>query len=219
MDKVFLVANLKSYKTQIEAREWLNVFINIDKILLETKKIIVCPPFTLLETFKSSFAQNNLNVKIGAQDVSPFEQGPYTGEVNASQVREFADYVLIGHSERRTNFGETDETLFRKAEVSLRHGLNPIFLVQDESTLIPSGIEIVAYEPVSAIGTGNPDTPENAEKMALSIREKGNYKILYGGSVTSANIKDFSSKSNINGALIGGASLEAEEFIKIIENA
>lgn len=219
MDKVFLVANLKSYKTQSEARVWLEVFINIDKNLLDQKSVIVCPPFTLLETFKSNFSQNNLNVKLGAQDVSPFEEGPYTGEINAKQIKEFADYVLVGHSERRSNFGETDEMLVKKVESCLKYGVSPIFLVQNENTPVPTGVKIIAYEPTFAIGSGNPDTPENAEKIAALFKQKGDYNVLYGGSVTSANIKNFTVGSNINGALIGGASLEAEEFIKIIQNA
>lgn len=219
MDKVFLVANLKSYKTQKEASDWLEVFRNIDVNLLEQKLVIVCPPFTLLEFFKSNFALNNLNVKIGAQNISPFEEGPYTGEVNAKQIKEFADYVLIGHSERRSNFSETEVILKEKINRAIEVGLEPILLVQNENTPIATGIKVIAYEPTFAIGSGNPDTPENAEKIATSIKQKGDYRVLYGGSLTSANIKGFTSQSNIDGALIGGASLEAEEFIKIIENA
>lgn len=219
MDKVFLVANLKSYKTQNEAKEWLKSFINIDKTLLESKEVIICPSFTLLEVFKSYFTQNNLDIKLGAQNVSPFDEGPYTGEVNARQIKDFADFVLIGHSERRNNFGETDEMLSKKVDVSLRSDLKPIFLVQNSNVLIPQGVELIAYEPVFAIGSGNPDTSENVDATAAAIRQKGEYKVLYGGSVTSTNIKDFTSESNINGALIGGASLDAKEFIKIIQNA
>lgn len=219
MDKVFLVANLKSYKTQNEAKEWLKSFINIDKTLLESKEVIICPSFTLLEVFKSYFTQNNLDIKLGAQNVSPFDEGPYTGEINARQIKDFADFVLIGHSERRNNFGETDEMLSKKVDVSLRSDLKPIFLVQNSNVLIPQGVELIAYEPVFAIGSGNPDTSENVDATAAAIRQKGEYKVLYGGSVTSTNIKDFTSKSNINGALIGGASLDAKEFIKIIQNA
>lgn len=219
MDKVFLVANLKSYKTQSEAKEWLKSFINIDKTLLESKEVIICPSFTLLEVFKSYFTQNNLDIKLGAQNVSPFDEGPYTGEINARQIKDFADFVLIGHSERRNNFGETDEMLSKKVDVSLRSDLKPIFLVQNSNVLIPQGVELIAYEPVFAIGSGNPDTSENVDATAAAIRQKGEYKVLYGGSVTSTNIKDFTSKSNINGALIGGASLDAKEFIKIIQNA
>lgn len=219
MNKPFIVFNIKSYKTQDEASKWLAELKNIDKAILEQKQIIVCPPFTLLFQFKTFFQANDLNIKTGAQDVSPFDEGPYTGEVNAKQIKEFGDFVLIGHSERRNNFKETDELLEKKVAMSLHYGLYPIYLVQDKDTVIPQGIKLIAYEPIFAIGSGNPDTPENADEVAKFIKQKGNYQVLYGGSVTSQNVNNFTSMPNINGVLVGGASLNAKEFIKIIENA
>lgn len=222
MDKLLIVANIKSYKTENEAKEWLENFKKIKEFeqSLDSKKIIICPSFTLLSLFNSYISNNSLPVKIGAQNVSPFDEGAYTGEVNAKQIKDFAEFVLIGHSERRNNFGETDAMLSKKTELSLKYGLTPIFLVQEKDNLIPQGIEIIAYEPVFAIGSGNPDTPENADQIASAIKSKNNnYKILYGGSVTSENVKSFTSMSNINGVLVGGASLNPEEVIKIIQNA
>ena len=222
MNKLFIVANLKSYKTKFEAKEWLEKFkvIAQNTDVLQKKEIIICPPFTLLYLFNSFFKDNNLDIKLGAQNVSEFGEGAYTGEVNAKQIKEFADYVLIGHSERRTNFSETDESLFKKTEVSLQNNLQPIFCVQDKDTHIPGGIKILAYEPVFAIGSNNPDNPENAEEIAKSFLDKNNNLIiLYGGSVTSENVNSFTKEKNIGGVLVGGASLEAEEFIKIIKNA
>jgi len=219
MNKLFIVFNLKSYKTEDEARQWLEEIKNIDRALLEQKRIIVCPPFTLLPQFKNFLEQNSLDIKIGAQNVSPFDEGPYTGEVNAKQVREFADFVLIGHSERRNNFNETDKLLAKKVNLSLQYDLRPIYLVQDKDTIILPGVELIAYEPIFAIGSQNPDTPENADEIARAIKQKGSYQVLYGGSVTSLNVKDFTLMPNISGVLVGGASLDAKEFIKIIENA
>lgn len=222
MDKLLIVANLKSYKTENEAKEWLENFKKIKELeqILDNKEIIICPSFTLLSLFSLYISDNNLPVKTGAQNVSPFDEGAYTGEVNAKQIKDFADFVLIGHSERRNNFGETDEMLFKKTELSLRYGLAPIFLVQGKDNVIPQGVELIAYEPVFAIGSGTPDTPENADQIASVIKSKSNsYKILYGGSVTSENIKSFTSMQNISGVLVGGASLDPEEFIKIIQNA
>ena len=219
MNKLFIVFNHKSYKTYDEAKEWLSEIKNIDKSLLEQKQIVICPPFTLLSQFKTFFQANNLNIKLGAQDVSPFDEGSYTGEVNAKQIKEFATYVLIGHSERRSNFNETDQLLAQKVNLSLQYGLHPIYLVQDKDTVIPSGVKLIAYEPIFAIGSGNPDTPENADEVARLIKQTGSYQVLYGGSVTSQNVKNFTAKPNINGVLVGGASLDAEEFIKIIKNA
>lgn len=219
MNKLFIVFNLKSYKTQDEASKWLSEIKNIDRFLLEQKQIVICPSFTLLSQFKAFFENNNLNIKIGAQNVSPFDEGPYTGEINAKQIKEFGDFVLIGHSERRNNFNETDKLLAKKVEMSLQYGLYPIYLVQDKDTVIPQGIELIAYEPIFAIGSGNPDTPENADDVAKFIKQKGNYQVLYGGSVTSQNVNNFTSKPSISGVLVGGAGLDAKESIKIIKNA
>lgn len=221
MNKLFIVANLKSNKNEAEAKNWLESFkkLNENPQFFLQKEIIVCPSFTLLSLFSYFFKENNLPVKIGAQNVSPFSEGAYTGEVNARQIKDFGDYVLIGHSERRNNFNEEDELLSKKVELSLRAGLKPIFLVQGNETLIPQGVEIIAYEPVFAIGSGNPDTPENANSVANFIKTKGNYQVLYGGSVTPQNIKSFTEKESLNGVLVGGASLDPDEFIKIIQNA
>ncbi len=221
MNKLLIVANLKSYKTQIEAKEWLENFKKIRELgqNFDNKEVVICPSFTLLSLFNLYVSDNNLPVKVGAQNVSPFDEGAYTGEVNAKQIKDFAEFVLIGHSERRSNFNETDDVLSKKVELSLRYGLKPIFLVQGNDNLIPQGVEIVAYEPIFAIGSSAPDTPENADKTASLIKERNNYQVLYGGSVTSDNVKSFTGKTNLTGVLVGGASLEVEEFIKIIQNA
>ena len=222
MNKVFIVANLKSYKTENESKEWLENLKKIKDIgvSLENKEIIVCPPFQLLLMFKTYILENNLPVSIGAQDVSPFDEGAYTGEVNAKQVKDFADYVLIGHSERRKNFGETDDVLSKKTVLALKYELTPIYLIQNKDTVVSQGIQIIAYEPIFAIGSGNPDTPENANEIAGFLKSKNSdYKLLYGGSVSSQNVNSFTSLSNISGVLVGSASLDALEFIKIIENA
>jgi triosephosphate isomerase len=221
MKNLFIVANLKSYKTETEAKEWLDVFAKIKESEQnpDSKEIIICPPFTLLSLFKSYIMDNNLAVRIGAQNVSSFDEGAYTGEENAKQIKDFAEFVLIGHSERRKNFNETDGELSKKVELSLKYGLRPIFLVQNSDNLIPEGIETVAYEPVFAIGSGTPDTPENADSVSAKIKAKNIERVLYGGSVTSQNVKSFTGRENIDGVLVGGASLDAEEFIKIIQNA
>ena len=125
MDKLFIVANLKSNQTNSEAKDWLFNFKKIKDLKqnLDNKEIILCPSFILLDFFALFIAENNLPFKLGAQNVSPFDQGPYTGEVNAKQIKDFADYVLVGHSERRNNFGETDDRLFKKVEVCLKYSL------------------------------------------------------------------------------------------------
>lgn len=215
MKKLFIVANWKSNKTILQAKEWLEEISNI-----ENKEIIICPSFILLPLIRSSIIEHQLPFKVGAQDISAFDEGSYTGEVNGSQIKEFADYVIIGHSERRQYFSETDEIIFKKVEMAKKYNLTPIFCVQNENTPIPKDLEIVAYEPVFAIGTGNPDTPENAQKIAEIIKEKNNVKyVLYGGSVTSHNVHAFTSIESVDGILVGKASLDAKEFGEIIKNA
>jgi triosephosphate isomerase (TIM) len=221
MKKMLIVANLKSYKNENEAKNWLESFGKIKELNLDLtqKEIIVCPSFTQLFSFFSYFSSNNVDVKLGAQNVSPFDEGAYTGEINAKQIKDFADYVLVGHSERRQNFNETEDMLNKKVSIALQYGLNPIFLVQNQEDVIPQGVQVVGYDPSFAIGTGNPDTPENADAVAAVIKSKNNVQVLYGGSVTSEDVKSFTAKANIDGVVVGGASLEAEEFIKIIQNA
>lgn len=218
MAKRFIVANWKSNKLQSEAIDWLNYLENF--LSEDDKVVVVCPPFTLLSTLKNVTEEKNIPLLLGAQDVSPFETGAYTGEVAATQIKEFADYVIIGHSERRQNFAETDDMLVKKVQRAIAVGLRVIFCVQDKDTLIPEGVEIVAYEPVFAIGSGTPDTPENAEEVARFIKEQRNIPVvLYGGSVTPENIKAFVTQPSINGVLVGGASLESESFLGLIHNA
>lgn len=222
MGKVLIVANLKSHKNENEAKNWLESFKKIEELNLDLsqKEIIICPSFTQLFSFFSYFFSNNVNASIGAQNVSPFDEGAYTGEVNAKQLKDFATYVLIGHSERRGNFNETEEMLTKKVEMALKYGLIPIFLVQGKDNIIPEGVKIVIYEPVFAIGTGNPDTPESAETNAAAIKAtRTDLIVLYGGSIKPANIKSFTEKPNIDGVIVGGASLEAKELLKIIQNA
>ncbi len=221
MAKCLIVANLKSYKNENEAKSWLESFLKIKDLNLDLtqKEIIICPSFTQLLSFSSYFSSNNIDAKLGAQNVSPFDEGAYTGEVNAKQIKDFAQYVLIGHSERRQNFGETEDILKEKVDMTNKYGLNPLFLVQNQIDIIPQGVQVVVYEPVASIGTGVADNPENADAVAAVIKSKNNVQVLYGGSVTADNVKSFTSKTNIDGVVVGGASLDAQEFIKIIQNA
>ncbi len=219
MDKLIIVANLKSHKDQNEANSWIEAFSKHKNEIgaFENKEVILCPSFPYLFSFASAFSET-INIKIGAQNVSPFDEGAYTGEVNAKQIKDFAQFALVGHSERRTNFGETEDMLQKKVEMCKKYGVAPVYLIQGKDTPIPVGVDTIAYEPVFAIGSGSADTPENAQSVAEAVKERGNYSILYGGSVTSENVNKFTS-GNLNGVLVGGASLDPEEFFKIIQNA
>jgi len=245
MKKLFIVANWKSNKTIKDTEKWLHDFdeeLKRKQFSFESKVIIIAPPFTLLEHANYCSSNLKLPIKFAAQDVSPFEEGAYTGEISAKQIKELADYVIVGHSERRERFSEDEETINKKIALAQKYGLTTVLCVSElkqihNSTLrLPSmqlrtgrsGQEfiihnsnfIVAYEPLSAIGSGHPDTPVNADEMARSIKkELAEVPVLYGGSVTSGNVKNFTSMPYIDGVLVGGASLDPHEFLKIIKNA
>lgn len=217
---LYIVANFKSYKTQADAERWLEKFKNT-KIDAE-KKIIVCPPFTLLPFFKSFIQENSLDLSLGSQNISQFDEGAYTGEENAKQIKEFADYVLIGHSERRSLLKETDGMISEKVKNSVSNELIPIFFVQTSDMAIPSGVELVVYEPPGSISDasgGIADDIGDVLKAVEKIKEAGEYQVLYGGSVNSVNVNIFTSHAQINGVIVGKESLQADEFIQIIKNA
>ncbi|MFH1186879.1 MAG: triose-phosphate isomerase family protein [Candidatus Levyibacteriota bacterium] len=218
MNLSFIIANWKLNKTLTETKEWIENFLVEGSILLD-KKVIICPSFTLLSDLKSLIEQKNLKIEIGAQNLSSFEIGEYTGEVNAAQIKDFANYVLIGHSERRKNFDETNQILDQKVELAKKYNLEPIYCIQGKDTYIPKGIKIVVFEPLFAIGTGNPDTPEDVEEVGKIIKQKGLSTFLYGGSVNSENVNSFTSMPSIDGVLVGMASLDPLEFGKIIKLA
>ncbi len=222
MKNLFIIANWKSNETTPGVEEWFQTIHNSQLTFNpDEKTIVICPPFTLLPKVKELITNNNLVFNVGAQNISPFDQGAYTGEANGKQIKEFADYVIIGHSERRKNFSENDEMLTQKVKEAMENDLKPIFCIQSEETLIPEGTKIVAYEPVSAIGTGIPDTPDDAEKVAKTIKEKYPFvkSVLYGGSVSPGAASGFTKMPSVDGVLVGGASLDAEKFAQIINNA
>ncbi len=226
MKKIYIVANWKSNLTSAEANSWLQRFKNYD-LRIMNKEIIICPPYTLFAEVESRIKNQELRIKLGAQDVSPFDEGAYTGEVSAKQIKEFADFAIIGHSERRQNFKEDDKTIDRKIDQAFRNSLNVILCISDIKQIQNSEFRIqnsnskliIAYEPLFAIGSGNPDTPENANNAAEKIKEIINAPVLYGGSVTPENVNGFTTMDNIDGVLVGGASLDAQEFYKIIQKA
>lgn len=219
MKKRFIIANWKSNKTRKEVIDWVDM---VEKNLPNdaSREIIVCPSTIYLQYIKEEAVARNIPIRIGAQDISAFSEGPYTGDVNGKQLTECVAYVLIGHSERRKYYHEDDQTLNAKIRNAQENNIIPIYCVSSEQEIIPQGVEIAAYEPIEAIGTGNPDTPENANTIAKRLKQKNNLKsVLYGGSVTSANVGLFTSQEHIDGALVGGASLDAKQFLLLVKNA
>lgn len=232
MKKIIIIANWKSNKNEKEVKEWLEKFSTLGKEY-PNKEIIVCPSFPHLTVVNSYISNNFSPIKLGAQDISFFGPGSNTGEVNGDQIRDFASFVIIGHSERRKN-GENEEIIEKKLKSALESSLIPIIcisainqlqklksIIQDyNSQSNIKGKILVAYEPLFAIGSGNPDTPENAEIIAKEIKkELGDVFVLYGGSVNSQNVNGYVKMSEVDGVLVGKASLDPLEFAQIIKNA
>lgn len=217
MEKTLIVANWKSNFILEEALKWLEAFRFAPDA---NKEVLICPAYTILPYVKNYISTNKLPVKTGAQDISPFDEGAYTGEVNGRQIKEFADYVLIGHSERRKNLAETDDLLARKVDMANKYGLQPIYFVQDSSVAFLPDVRVFVYEPPASISPGPADTPENAENASVAIKRRlPSSEVLYGGNVTSANVKGFTQMANVAGVLVGRASLDPQEFVRIIQNA
>lgn len=213
---IWVIANWKSNKTIAEALDWVaKVGPQIPR--QGNLKVVVCPTFSTLSEVKKAITVGNFPLMVGSQDLSPFEAGVYTGEESASLLKELISLSILGHSERRENFAETDGMVTRKVAQAKAFNITPLVCVQGVDTPVPKNCQLVAYEPIFAIGSGNPDTPDNAETVAKSLKNLHgqNLEVLYGGSVTSQNIKGFISQENISGVLVGNASLDAEEFIKI----
>jgi triosephosphate isomerase len=220
MKSLIIAGNWKSNKTTADALRWLQDFKNHIASIPTYITVVLCVPFTLLYTVKEKIRGYSLPFMLGAQNVSPFPEGAETGEESARMVHDLADWVIIGHSERRKNFSETDEILAKKVEQAKGAGLKIIYCVPDDSTGIPSGVDVVAYEPVWAIGTGKTDTPENANSVITNIKAKSQVPtVIYGGSVTAANVASFVSQPAIDGVLPGGESLDPEKFAALLMNA
>lgn len=218
MKNLWIVANWKSNKTVAEALEWVEIVgSKVEK--KDNLKVVVCPTFDVIPDVKKAILAGQYGMLVGAQDLSPFGVGAYTGEEPALLLKQYVELSILGHSERRQNFGETDEMVAEKVIRAHENGIIPLVCVQGQDALVPKDCRLVAYEPIFAIGTGNPDTPENASKVAENLRQRYglDIEVLYGGSVTSANAKGFIAQEYINGLLIGKASLDPQEFISILE--
>ncbi len=182
-------------------------------------KVVVCPTFLDLEEVKKTVLTGNYPIIVGSQDLSASGIGSFTGEEAAKLLKEVVDFAILGHSERREHQGETDELISAKVKQAVDNQITPLVCVDSLERVVPEGTALIAYEPTSAIGTGNPDTPQNAQAVAHGLKEKYQKDVLYGGSVDSENVKAYLQQDDINGVLIGKASLDPEEFLKILKVA
>lgn len=215
---LWIVANFKSRKNIKEVLSWIGeVGPKLERI--DNLKIAVCPSYSALSEAKKAIQVGNFPLLLGSQSLSNFPPGPYTGEEPAQFLKEFVDLSIVGHSERRQNFKESEEQITQKVHLANENGIEPLLCIQGQDTNIPEGVKLIAYEPVFAIGTGTPDTPENANQVAAAIKQKySDTEVLYGGSVDEKNVQEFISQENINGVLVGSASLSEESFLAIVNS-
>lgn len=239
---ILIAGNWKMHKTQAEAREFLRelglALRSSPSGSASQRQIILCVPFTDLAVVAEQ--SRGSDIAVGAQNLHWEDQGAFTGEISGPMLAELGvRYVIVGHSERRQYFGETDETVNRRLAAAQRHGLTPILCVgesqqQREQGLTESwivgqldralpGIDlenlVIAYEPIWAIGTGQTCAAQEANRVIGLIRQHlGNAQlpILYGGSVKAGNIDELMAQPEIDGVLVGGASLDPQEFARIV---
>ena len=249
MRKAFIAGNWKMNMTHLEAEAFLKELGH----KYENKtgcEVAICPPATAIKSAAVVLEEDGMEIRLGAQDMHYEDSGAFTGEISPGMLKELGvEYVILGHSERRQYFCETNEIVNKKVKKAFSSGLKPIMCIgesleiresgsQDEFVLgqlvnCLSGIEgkdinslTIAYEPIWAIGTGKTATSEDANDMCRAIREKiseiygkdeaGAVRIQYGGSVKPNNISELMDMSDIDGVLVGGASLKADDFLAII---
>lgn len=251
MRKKIIAGNWKMNKSREEAVQFMDDVIERLPNLGESVKAVICAPFVHLSTLTKK--ANNHSIHIGAQTMHEADEGAFTGEVSPNMLTEIdVSYVIIGHSERRQYFNETDETVNKKVHAAFAHQLNPIVCVgetleqreagetkdhvanQVEKALAgltadQIGKTVIAYEPIWAIGTGKTASSEDANDVCTHIRQTiakltdtttaEKVVIQYGGSVNPNNIAELLAKENIDGALVGGASLESDSFLQLVEAA
>lgn len=221
MKECTIIANWKSNKTKEEARAWFAQIASLlTKDAFSGKHIILCPSFSLLPFLKQVIRESQLPFFLGAQDVSPYGAGAYTGAVNALQLKEHVSLVLVGHSEQRKYFHETTEERVNKTMRAKEQEIAVMYCLPEQNEKIPQGVSLIAYEPPGSISPGPADTPENAETIASVLKQQYNtIPVLYGGNVTKDNVKSFITMPHIDGVLVGRASLDPEHFAAIIHHA
>jgi triosephosphate isomerase (TIM) len=252
MRRPIIAANWKMHKTHLEAIQGVQkLSYLLDKKDSEVVEVVICPPFTALRSIQTLLDADRLNYGLGAQDVHWEDKGAFTGEVSPPMLAALkCQYVIVGHSERRQHFGETDETVAKKVRAVFGAGMVPILCVGEsleerdagrtEAKVIGqvkadlAGIDpgmagrlVIAYEPIWAIGTGRNATAADAGEVIGLIRRTTaelfssdaaeGVRVQYGGSVKPGNIREFMAHPEIDGALVGGASLDPEEFALIVK--
>jgi triosephosphate isomerase len=255
-----IAGNWKMHLTHLDAIGLVQkLAFSLKESQLDAAEVVVLPPFTALRSVQTLVTGDKLGIGYGAQDLSPYDSGAYTGDISGGMLAALAcQYVAVGHSERRALHGEDDGVVAAKVQAALRHGLVPILCVGEGLDVRKAGNQVVhciaqldaalegltaeqvagggpdraivlAYEPVWAIGTGEVATPEDAQEVCGALRARlaerfgpetaDIVRILYGGSVKAANTAGILAGPDVDGALVGGASLDADEFAQICRTA
>lgn len=251
--KPLIAGNWKMYKTASEGAELARELGSRVPDLLGEVEVVVCPPFTALKSVSDVIGLDELPIGLGAQDCFWEDEGAYTGEVSPRMLKDLGcDYVILGHSERRQHFGETDDTVANKVLAVFKEEMRPIMCCGETLEMREAGqtdgfvrqqvvrglagldrvqaaLIVVAYEPIWAIGTGKTPTVEEANDVCRMIRATIgamygppaaiSCRVLYGGSVKPENAAEFFAEPDIDGALVGGASLSVDPFVAIAEAA
>jgi len=249
--KPLIIGNWKMNANHLEAIQMVQkLSYRLEPEDYDQVEVVVAPPFTALRSTQVVIEQDHMRIALGAQDTHWEESGAYTGEISAPMLAKLTvSHVIVGHSERRQHFGETDEMVSAKAGAVLAAGMHPVICVGETAEERDAGAAegvvgrqvkaalarvdrgalescSIAYEPVWAIGTGRHASPDDAGEMTEMVRDQVRsmsdspaaeaIRLLYGGSVNAGNIKDFMAKRHIDGALVGGASLDPDKFAAIV---
>lgn len=243
-----IAANWKLNKTEAQALDFVEKFTQLSHPRTGVE-VLICPPFTALSALNKALV--GTNITLGGQNMYCEQEGAFTGEVSPSMLKEFCKYVILGHSERRTIFKESNHLLNKKLAAALQADLSPVFCVGENleenktgaaaeviSTQLRAGLVgvpvntgselVIAYEPIWAIGTGLSSSPESANTLIRNVIRPilaglfgrhiaDKIRVLYGGSVKASNAESFFRQEEIDGALVGGASLDPAEFNKIVQ--
>lgn len=251
MRKPVIAANWKMHKTHLDGIHFVEALRNhLDDKVYDLVDIVICPPFTALRSVQTTIDGDSLGMAVGAQNMHWEGSGAFTGEISGPMLRKLGvSYVIVGHSERREYFDETDEIVNRKVLAAISNEITPILCVGETldeyeagstekkvASQVEAGLKgvsaeqvakmVIAYEPIWAIGTGKTASSDEAQKTIGYIRSivegispsgAAEVRIQYGGSVKPGNIAELMAQPDIDGALVGGASLEAEDFARILD--
>ena len=198
----YIVANWKAHKNLTDFKSWIEIFTSYDLSIIKNTQVVLCPPYPFISMVADSF-KDHPHISMGAQDLSSFAPGKYTGEVTADALTGLVTYVIIGHSERRNFLKETPEQLAQKATRAAGASLQSIFCIRGPQDPIPADVPFVAYEPVGAIGSGKNASIEDVLAIRSMISLPTDVKFIYGGSANKEDIDQYMSSDQIDGVLVG----------------